>query len=39
QKVPYLSDIPLIGTLFNQNGEQHSRRELVIFITPQLINI
>ncbi|PHM44722.1 competence protein E [Xenorhabdus mauleonii] len=39
QKVPYLSDIPLIGTLFNQNGEQHSRRELVIFITPRLTDI
>ncbi|OKP03689.1 secretin N-terminal domain-containing protein [Xenorhabdus eapokensis] len=39
QKVPYLSDIPLLGALFNQKGEQHSRRELVIFITPQLIDI
>ncbi|AYA42534.1 transporter [Xenorhabdus nematophila] len=39
QKVPYLSDIPMLGTLFNQNGEQHSRRELVIFITPQLTDI
>ncbi|WP_319940110.1 secretin N-terminal domain-containing protein [Xenorhabdus littoralis] len=39
QKVPYLSEIPLMGTLFNQKGEQHSRRELVIFITPQLTNI
>ncbi|MEQ2025763.1 secretin N-terminal domain-containing protein [Xenorhabdus szentirmaii] len=39
QKVPYLSEIPLLGTIFNQKGEQHSRRELVIFITPQLANI
>ncbi|MBI6547809.1 type IV pilus secretin PilQ [Xenorhabdus lircayensis] len=39
QKVPYLSDLPLLGTLFNQKGEQHSRRELVIFITPQLTDI
>ncbi|WP_267881321.1 hypothetical protein [Xenorhabdus nematophila] len=29
----------MLGTLFNQNGEQHSRRELVIFITPQLTDI
>ncbi|OTA15986.1 competence protein E [Xenorhabdus vietnamensis] len=39
QKVPYLSDLPLLGSLFNQKGEQHSRRELVIFITPQLTDI
>lgn len=39
QKVPYLSDLPLLGELFNQKGEQHSRRELVIFITPQLTDI
>lgn len=39
QKVPYLSDIPLFGSLFNQKGHKHSRRELVIFITPQLMDI
>ncbi|WP_244589876.1 secretin N-terminal domain-containing protein [Xenorhabdus budapestensis] len=39
QKVPYLSDIPLLGSLFSQQGERHSRRELVIFITPQLDDI
>ncbi|WP_445495748.1 type IV pilus secretin PilQ [Photorhabdus sp. SF281] len=39
QKVPYLSDIPLLGSLFSQKGHKHSRRELVIFITPQLMDI
>ncbi|NHB96945.1 type IV pilus secretin PilQ [Photorhabdus stackebrandtii] len=39
QKVPYLSDIPLLGSLFSQKGYKHSRRELVIFITPQLMDI
>ncbi len=39
QKVPYLSDLPLLGALFNQTGEQNSRRELVIFVTPQLTDI
>ncbi|WP_350306651.1 type IV pilus secretin PilQ [Photorhabdus viridis] len=39
QNVPYLSDIPLIGSLFSQKGHKHSRRELVIFITPQLMDI
>nr|WP_274533175.1 hypothetical protein [Photorhabdus temperata] len=37
--MPYLSDIPLIGSLFSQKGHKHSRRELVIFITPQLMDI
>ncbi|NHB60054.1 type IV pilus secretin PilQ [Photorhabdus sp. RW14-46] len=39
QKIPYLSDIPLLGSLFNQKAHKHSRRELVIFITPQLMDI
>lgn len=37
-KVPILADIPWLGALFKQNGQQQSRRELVIFITPKLIS-
>ncbi|HCH50449.1 MAG TPA: type IV pilus secretin PilQ [Proteus sp.] len=36
-KIPLLSSIPLLGTLFSHKREQHSRHELVIFITPKLI--
>ena len=36
-KVPGISDVPLLGSLFKQNSKQHKRRELVIFITPTLI--
>ena len=37
--VPYLSAIPLMGKLFTHQYDKLSRRELVIFITPQLIDI
>ncbi|WP_071817886.1 DNA uptake porin HofQ [Yersinia rohdei] len=37
-KVPVLADIPWLGVLFKQDAQQQSRRELVIFITPKLIN-
>jgi len=37
-KVPGLGNIPLIGGLFKQQSMHDQRRELVIFITPTLIN-
>jgi len=37
-KVPILGDMPVIGGLFRQTNQQQKRRELVIFITPTLIN-
>lgn len=36
-KIPLLSDIPLIGGLFTFNGEQTVNSELVVFITPRII--
>ncbi|WP_193017339.1 type IV pilus secretin PilQ [Proteus sp. FME41] len=36
-KIPFLSSIPLLGMLFSHKRDQHSRHELVIFITPKLI--
>ncbi|CRL65120.1 MULTISPECIES: type IV pilus secretin PilQ [Proteus] len=36
-KIPFLSSIPLLGVLFSHKRDQHSRHELVIFITPKLI--
>lgn len=36
-KVPFLGDIPLLGTLFRHDVREQKRRELVIFITPRLI--
>jgi protein transport protein HofQ len=37
-KVPGLGSLPLIGGLFKQQSTHDQRRELVIFITPTLIN-
>lgn len=36
-QVPLLSQLPLLGPLFAYNSHKLQRRELVIFITPQLI--
>lgn len=37
--IPFLSDIPLVGRLFTHSDKHASRRELVIFITPRLVDI
>ena len=36
-KVPLLGDIPLLGYLFQQNTTSTTKRELLIFVTPQLL--
>jgi type IV pilus assembly protein PilQ len=37
--IPYLKDIPILGWLFrNQWQPQTSKREIIIFITPRIIN-
>ena len=36
-KVPLLGDLPLLGFLFRSEGESTTNSELVIFITPSLI--
>ena len=36
-KVPVLSEIPLLGNLFKFKGEQTVNSELVVFITPKVI--
>lgn len=36
-QVPFLSRIPLLGRLFRRDSYQQGRRELVIFITPQIV--
>ena len=37
-KVPLLGDLPVIGVLFKKKGILHNRRELLIFLTPRIIN-
>ncbi len=37
-KIPLLGDIPLLGMLFRSKSVDKSDRELVIFITPHIVN-
>ena len=39
EKVPVLGDIPLLGKLFSRESNQQNKRELIIFITPTLIDV
>ena len=36
-KVPFLGDIPLLGTLFRNNSRSDNKRELLIFVTPRVL--
>ncbi len=36
-KVPLLGDIPLLGYLFQRNSNSTIKRELLIFVTPQIL--
>ena len=37
--VPFLKDIPLVGWLFRtQYNPQTEKKELIIFLTPRIIN-
>jgi len=37
EKVPFLGDIPLLGKLFSTSGKNKEKTELVIFLTPHII--
>jgi type II secretory pathway component HofQ len=37
RKVPVLGDIPLLGWLFKQKGQDDQKRELVVFLTPTVL--
>jgi type IV pilus assembly protein PilQ len=38
KKVPFFGDIPLLGVLFRNRSEVDKRSELLIFITPRIVN-
>ncbi|MGB7346768.1 MAG: hypothetical protein WBD20_21280, partial [Pirellulaceae bacterium] len=38
RRVPVMADIPLIGNLFKYDTEQETRNELLVIMTPMLIN-
>jgi general secretion pathway protein D len=37
-KVPVLGDLPLLGRLFRSEGQSTTKRNLVIFVTPTIID-
>jgi type IV pilus assembly protein PilQ len=37
-KVPLLGDLPVIGALFRFNGESTINSEMVVFVTPHIVN-
>jgi type IV pilus assembly protein PilQ len=37
-KVPYLSDVPLLGWLFNKKSNIDNKTELLIFLTPRILS-
>ena len=37
-KVPLLGDIPVVGNLFKSNTRTQARKELLVFITPRIID-
>jgi type IV pilus assembly protein PilQ len=38
QKLPWIADVPIIGWLFKNRSEEDDRSELLIFITPRIVN-
>ena len=37
-QVPILGDIPILGVLFQKRQTSDQRSELVVFITPRIVN-
>jgi len=38
QKVPLLGDVPVVGWLFKNNVKSDTKSELLIFITPKIMD-
>lgn len=38
QKVPFLADLPVVGNLFKNNVKTTMQTELLIFVTPRIVN-
>lgn len=37
-KVPFLGDLPAVGRLFRRDSKSDNKRELLIFVTPRIVN-
>jgi type IV pilus assembly protein PilQ len=38
QKLPWIADVPILGWLFKNRSESDNRSELLVFITPRIVN-
>jgi type IV pilus assembly protein PilQ len=36
-KVPFLGDLPILGNLFKQNSKSDAKTEMLIFLTPRIL--
>ena len=37
-KVPVLGDLPVVGQLFRKTNKSENKRELLIFVTPKIVD-
>ena len=37
-KVPFLGDLPYVGHLFKKTAKSEAKNELLIFVTPRIVN-
>ena len=38
-KVPFLGDVPFLGNLFKKKGRTKDKAELLIFVTPKVLQV
>ena len=38
EKVPFFGDLPIMGNLFKKTTKQNDKQELLIFITPKIMD-
>ncbi len=38
-KVPWLADVPILGNLFKKKGKSHGKAELLVFVTPRVLQV
>jgi len=38
-KLPWLGDVPVLGNLFKKKGKTHAKAELLVFVTPRVLQV
>jgi type IV pilus assembly protein PilQ len=38
-KLPWVGDVPILGNLFKKRGTTHSKAELLVFVTPRVLQV